>query len=310
MPQFSKEINYVINYKNMAMGICIFTIGLFKKVVIADKFSPWVMDVFSSVETLTFFEAWIGALSYTFQLYFDFSGYSEMALGLGLMLNLKLPINFNSPYQATSIIDFWHRWHMTLGLWVRDYLYIPLGGSRCGELKKMRNLFSSMLIIGLWHGAGWTFIFWGALHGLLLVINHIWRRTNIVLPRIINWGLTFLCVVVCWVFFRAENFHDAIAVLRAMVDIGNVALPADSSWEIHLGFLREFGISFKPWDANFSNQVFYLFVTTLLLLHIPCPQHWLESFNPNIKWLVAIVIAFMYAVWHMNEYSEFLYFQF
>lgn len=161
IPQFIAERNFQIDYKNIASGLTIFIVGLFKKVVIADSLSPWVADVFSHTDKVTFLEAWIGAMGYTFQLYFDFSGYSEMAIGLGLMFNLRLPVNFNSPYQARSIIDFWRRWHMTLGLWVRDYLYIPLGGNRHGELAKMRNLFIAMLIIGLWHGAGWTFVFWG-----------------------------------------------------------------------------------------------------------------------------------------------------
>lgn len=162
IPQFISDKTFKVNYNNIALGLTIFIMGLFKKVVIADSLSPWVNDVFNHIDSVTFLEAWIGSLSYTFQLYFDFSGYSEMAIGLGLIFNLKLPVNFNSPYQSTSIIEFWRRWHMTLGLWVRDYLYIPMGGNRNGELSKMRNLFSSMLIIGLWHGAGWTFIFWGS----------------------------------------------------------------------------------------------------------------------------------------------------
>ena len=161
LPQFLAGKTFKINYDNLAMGISIFAMGLFKKVAIADKLAICANAAFSHTESLTFLEAWIGALSYTFQLYFDFSGYSEMAIGLGLMFNLKLPINFNSPYQAASIIDFWRRWHMTLGAWVRDYLYIPMGGNRHGEFAKMRNLFVSMMIIGLWHGAGWIFVLWG-----------------------------------------------------------------------------------------------------------------------------------------------------
>ena len=124
-----------------------------------------------------------------------------MAIGLGLLFNLRLPVNFNSPYQASSMIDFWRRWHMTLGRWVKDYLYIPMGGNRYGELRKMRNLFIAMLVIGLWHGAGWTFVLWGGLHGVFLMINHQWRRLDICLPKWLSWGLTFLCVLICWVFF-------------------------------------------------------------------------------------------------------------
>lgn len=158
LPQFTAAETFHIHIENVALGLTLFTMGLIKKVLIADNLAPIATNVFSRADSLTFLEAWIGAISYTFQLYFDFSGYSEMAIGLGLMFNLTLPTNFNSPYQAKSIIDFWRRWHMTLGAWVKDYLYIPMGGNRHGELKKMRNLFASMLIIGLWHGAGWTFI--------------------------------------------------------------------------------------------------------------------------------------------------------
>ena len=200
LPQFTAAETFHINMENVALGLTLFAMGLSKKVLLADNLAPIATNVFARADSLTFLEAWIGAISYTFQLYFDFSGYSEMAIGLGLMFNLKLPTNFNSPYQAKSIIDFWRRWHMTLGTWVKDYLYIPMGGNRHGELRKMRNLFASMLIIGLWHGAGWTFIIWGALHGIFLMINHQWRRLNINLPQSINWGLTFLCVVICWVF--------------------------------------------------------------------------------------------------------------
>ena len=139
IPQFTKLQNFVINYKNIAMGLTLFIIGLFKKQVIADKLSPYVVNVFEHADSLSFIEAWVGAIGYTFQLYFDFSGYSEMAIGLGLMFNLKFPLNFDSPYKSTSIIEFWRRWHMTLGFWVKNYIYISLGGNRCGELRKNFN---------------------------------------------------------------------------------------------------------------------------------------------------------------------------
>lgn len=161
IPQFISPTTFKCNYENMAKGLTIFSLGLFKKVAIADNLAIWSNEAFGAIDALTFFEAWCGALSYTLQLYFDFSGYSEMAIGLGLMINLKFPVNFNSPYKSCSIIDFWRRWHMTLGLWVKNYLYIPMGGNRHGELRKMRNLLVSMLLIGLWHGAGWTFVLWG-----------------------------------------------------------------------------------------------------------------------------------------------------
>lgn len=307
MPQFKAEKNYVIDYRNVARGICLFAMGLLKKVVIADKLAPWVADAFGRADSLTFLEAWIGAISYTFQLYYDFSGYSEMAIGLGLMFNLELPMNFNSPYKATSMINFWRRWHMTLGEWVRDYLYIPMGGNRGGEFRKMRNLFVSMLLIGLWHGAGWTFVFWGALHGIFLVINHQWRRTGISLPKGFNWALTFLCATVCWVFFRAENFHDGWAMLKAMMDLGNMAIPL--KYEESLGFLRNWGVAFIRWENNFWNQLGFLLLTAVLLA-LKNPQQWMMKFKPNYIWLAATVGAFIYSVLRMSGYSDFLYFQF
>ncbi|MBP5200406.1 MAG: MBOAT family protein [Schwartzia sp.] len=307
MPQFTAAKNFVVDYRNVAMGICLFTMGLFKKAVIADKLSPWVADAFARADSLTFLEAWLGALNYTFQLYFDFSGYSEMAIGLGLMFNLELPMNFNSPYQATSMIDFWRRWHMTLGAWVRDYLYIPMGGNQSGELRKMRNLFVSMLLVGLWHGAGWTFVFWGALHGIFMVINHQWRRTGISLPKVVNWGLTFLCVTIGWVFFRAENFHDGWAMLKAMADAGNIALPM--KFEGSMGFLRNWGVAFIHWEQNFVNQIGFLLLAAVLV-SLKNPQQWMTKFKANYVWLAGTVAAFIYSVLRMSGFSDFLYFQF
>lgn len=311
LPQFTDEKNFDVDYKNIACGLTLFAMGLFKKTVIADSLSPWAGEVFSRPDSLTFLEAWIGALSYTFQLYFDFSGYSEMAIGLGLMFNLRFPVNFNSPYQATSIIDFWRRWHMTLGLWVKDYLYIPMGGNRGGEFQKMRNLFLSMILIGLWHGAGWNFVFWGGIHGALLMVNHQWRRWNMQLPESVNWGLTFLCVTMCWVFFRAESLHDALAVLSSMSDVGNIVLPATNAKE--LGALQSMGVSFAPWmmQVHLEKALGTLAVLLLVLRFLPNPIELLKtSFRPNWKWSVAIAVGFVVGILHIAKNSPFLYFQF
>ena len=311
LPQFTDEKNFYIDYKNIALGITLFTMGLFKKTVIADYLSSWVADVFSRADSLTFLEAWIGALSYTFQLYFDFSGYSEMAIGLGLMFNLRFPTNFNSPYKAKNVIDFWRRWHMTLGLWVRDYLYIPMGGNRAGELGKMRNLFLSMLLIGLWHGAGWSFVLWGGTHGILLMINHQWRRLHIQLPDGLCWAMTFLCVTGCWVLFRAESFGQASDVMLAMADMGHIVLPENMGK--YFGELQAVGIAFEPWRLHMSltRAIITLSVLLLGLLRLPNPAECVpKSFHPNTVWLAGIASAFVYAVWKINNYSEFLYFQF
>lgn len=292
MPQFYRLRNFVINYRNLALGIALFSMGLFKKVCVADKLSPWVADVFSRASSVGFIEAWTGALAYTYQLYFDFSGYSEMAIGLGLMFNLHFPMNFNSPYQSKSIIDFWRRWHMTLGSWVKTYLYIPLGGNRHGELCKMRNLFVAMLLIGLWHGAGWTFVLWGALHGVFLMINHQWRRLGKPLPSMLAWSITFICVVICWVFFRAATFADG--------------------WSIIVAMFGGSGAAWNAWHASASVRKVaeVLLVLTIVLAIMPNPQVLLQRFRPNKLWWCATLAMLIWAMLHFNQYSEFLYFQF
>lgn len=290
IPQFVTDKTFRINYENIALGLMIFTFGLFKKVVIADKLAIYANEAFSHTDSLTCVEAWIGALSYTLQLYFDFSGYSEMAIGLALLFNLKIPVNFNSPYQARSIIDFWRRWHMTLGLWVKNYLYIPMGGNRHGELKKMRNLFVSMLIIGLWHGAGWTFIIWGGLHGLLLMINHAWRRTSITLPKVMNWGITFLCVVICWVFFRAGSLQEALSILNSMTTMQSMFLG----------------------DKKNNELLAELFLVIIILTRLPNTLILLRHFQPNNKWILIASIMLLFSLYGVALVGtgEFLYFQF
>ncbi|NOR57944.1 MAG: MBOAT family protein, partial [Sulfurimonas sp.] len=191
MPQFSSKYSLVKNYKNIASGLFIFSIGLFKKVVIADSFSEIANAGFDKVEILTFAEAWATSLSYTFQLYFDFSGYTDMAIGAALLFNIRLPINFNSPYKALSIQDFWRRWHITLSRFLKDYIYIPFGGNRVGEFSIYRNLLATFIIGGIWHGAGWTFVFWGFLHGMALVVNRIWQKLNFTMPKVLAWFITF-----------------------------------------------------------------------------------------------------------------------
>ena len=277
----------------MAKGLALLVIGLFKKTLIADNVSLWVNSIFGHYDQLNYLEAWAGAIGYTFQLYFDFSAYSEMAIGLGLMLNLTLPVNFNSPYKSTSIIDFWRRWHMTLGTWVKSYLYIPMGGNRHGEFAKMRNLFVSMLLIGLWHGAGWTFVLWGGIHGMLLMINHQWRRLDIALPKVFCWLLTFLPVVVAWVFFRADNISQALHILSTMVDFQDVFVAADN------------------WSVDKDAKNVYLTILGLgALLCLPNPVILIERFRANWLWYALTLIMLLVSLYQMNTYTEFLYFQF
>ncbi|MGM9539265.1 MBOAT family O-acyltransferase [Anaerovibrio sp.] len=311
IPQFIDDTTFKVDYHNIALGLGLFSMGLFKKAVIADKLAIVATDVFSSISSIGMLEAWLGAVAYTFQLYFDFSGYSEMAMGLGLMLNLKLPQNFNSPYKATSVIDFWHRWHMTLSGWVREYLYIPMGGNRHGQLNKLRNLFVSMVIIGLWHGAGWTFIAWGALHGLFLIVNHIWRNLKYQLPVIASWGITFLCVVIGWVFFRAASVGDAVQIISKMFDISSLYFPSGGKWEYWLHWT---GASFEAWQFEWSLAkcagTLIVLLVCILTLKNPCEIY--VNMVPNKKWMFFISLVFLASIYVICAVGtgEFLYFQF
>jgi D-alanyl-lipoteichoic acid acyltransferase DltB (MBOAT superfamily) len=231
MSQFEKRSTFNFNADNFTAGAVIFIIGLFKKVVIADSIAGFNTTVFALAEqgaAINVAAAWAGSLAYALQLYFDFSGYSDMAIGLSLMLNVRLPFNFDSPYKSRSIIDFWRRWHISLSTFLRDYLYIPLGGNRHGEARRYLNMFLTMLLGGLWHGAGWTFIVWGALHGSFLAINHAWRSashgarfTQSRWYGTLCWALTLLAVLLAWIFFRAHSVSGALHLIEAMLGLGD-----------------------------------------------------------------------------------------
>jgi len=224
MPQFARLRNKTFQDKNFALGLFTFAVGLFKKVAIADAFAFWATSGFDHTPTLNFIEAWVTSLSYTFQLYFDFSGYTDMAVGLGLMFNIKIPNNFNSPYRSASIIDFWKRWHITLTNFITTYVYTPL--VRClGNItfsKSLAALLLAMFISGFWHGAGWTFVIWGLLHGLALCLNHFWRKRKLKLPRLLAWLLTFNFVNISFVIFRARQWPDALKVLQGMFGFNEI----------------------------------------------------------------------------------------
>jgi D-alanyl-lipoteichoic acid acyltransferase DltB (MBOAT superfamily) len=205
-------------WENLSRGFVLFVIGVTKKVAIADTIAPAIDPLFAkaAATSLSGAEAWTAALGYTLQIYFDFSGYSDMAIGLALMFGLRLPFNFDAPYRAVSIRDFWRRWHMTLSRFLRDYLYIPLGGNRCGPVRQAANVIVTMLLGGLWHGAAWTFVVWGGLHGVALAAAHLWERTGVRMPSVLGWALTLLFVIACWVLFRAPDFATAGDILMSM----------------------------------------------------------------------------------------------
>lgn len=234
MPQFLDRNNTSPHAENIARGVLLFGIGLFKKVVIADTFAMWADPGFSAVQDPSFLEAWQTSLCYTFQLYYDFSGYTDMALGAALLFNIRLPLNFNSPYKALDIQDFWRRWHMTLSRWLKDYLYIPLGGNRHGSLRTYFNLFATFLLGGLWHGAGWTFILWGSLHGFALILHRLWSNSGRRIDSAFAWLITFLFVNFAWVIFRAEDMQGAGRLVAGMLGLNGFGL--DQNLQDNIGY--------------------------------------------------------------------------
>ncbi|MDH2915815.1 MAG: MBOAT family protein [Gallionella sp.] len=320
MPQFAHASTYRINWDNIATGLLLFTLGLCKKVLWADSLAPYATAIFDSVNhgmavgmLPTIYEAWSGALAYTLQIYFDFSGYTDMALGIALMFNIRLPINFNSPYKSTSIIEFWRRWHMTLSAFLRDYLYIPLGGNRHGKLRRYGNLFVTMLLGGLWHGAGWTFVVWGALHGAYLIVNHLWRE--LVSERYLRWlpnrvdgllggVLTFIAVVTAWVVFRAENMAQTLVIWKAM--FGIEFRPITFDMVAHGNLLLQADMS--------GRSLMLLLVPGLLWIWLLPNSTRIRFIGGNILWVwlqAAIVFGLCYvAIDQFGSYSPFLYFQF
>ena len=345
LPQFTHR-KIGLRQRDLAIGLTIFALGLFKKVVIAESMADYASPVFNAAaqgEVITFLEAWAGSLAYTFQLYFDFSGYSDMAIGIARMFSIRLPLNFNSPYKATSIIDFWRRWHMTLSRFLRDYLYFPLGGSRKGSFRRYANLIIVMLLGGLWHGAGWTFVFWGGLHGFFLVINHGWLKISSILPRYLilpvpvavtlSWSVTFLSVVIAWVFFRASTFDAALNILAGMAAL-------DGRLVVTVGYaplLEYFGLSETIYSVTSQpllyfagrEEIAWLAVTLGIVLVLPNTQIWTRHFRPVIDhvelsaawpraltwtpstaWSMFVLVLAAVAIVSALQPTEFLYWQF
>ncbi len=312
MPQFARLRNGIPNWHNIALGITIFFIGLFKKVIIADTFAIWADAGFDQLSVLNFTQAWIASLSYTLQLYYDFSGYTDMAIGSALLFNIKLPTNFNSPYKALNIRDFWKRWHMTLSRWLKDYIYIPLGGSRKGPLRVYANLFITFLFCGLWHGAGWTFVLWGAMHGVASVINKLWQKMGLRLPPFPAWLLTFLFINCSWVLFRATTFHDALKVFKGMFGLTGFDLPG--TLQLPFGILEKFGVNFEDnileaLNGDKMNLIVLVFFGLGAVLSVNSLQI-ADKMKPNSRWAFSVVCIAIFGLLGVSRISEFLYFQF
>lgn len=305
MPQFARLRSRLPAPGNMALGLFFFSLGLFKKVWLADQFSAWAGTGFAAKNALTFFDAWGASLSYTLQLYFDFSGYSDMAVGSALFCNIVLPVNFDSPYQAASIQDFWRRWHITLSRWLRDYLYIPLGGSRKGLPRTCLNLLITFLLGGLWHGAGWTFVIWGGLHGAALVVHRLWQERGLRLPAFFGWLCTFLFVNASWVLFRAESLEEGLQMLKGMTGLNGIVFSADSL--LLPGAVR--------WHLLVFGLAVFLLPNSCRLGGLLPPENAAQRllrFRPNLRWAVLTGFLFSCALYQMLRAapSKFLYFNF
>ncbi|EON78277.1 putative poly(beta-D-mannuronate) O-acetylase [Lunatimonas lonarensis] len=290
MPQFDSAGTYRASFFNLSKGAYVFMLGLAKKTVVADNLAPVVAAGYSSVDTLSFLDAWVATLFYAMQLYFDFSGYSDMAIGLALLFNVNIPLNFDSPYKSANIQEFWRRWHMTLSRFLRDYLYIPLGGSRKGPLITSVNLVLTFLLGGIWHGAGWTFVVWGLLHGFGIVAFRLWDRLGIKLPVFLSVLITFFFVNFAWVFFRAESMEAAITMVSKMVQFGSIGkLKVIDNWQ-----------NAPLWLIGF------------VLLFVPNTNRFASWFRTDWLHLLLLVLLFVINLMFLNSVvqREFLYFNF
>lgn len=314
IPQFKTPANWAFNPSNLCRGLFIFSIGLFKKCAIADTLALIADGGFAVSGALTFTEAWLTSLSYTMQLYFDFSGYTDMAIGAALVFNIDIPANFNSPYKSISIQEFWRRWHITLSRFLRDYIYIPLGGNRTGEFRTLTNLMLTFLIGGLWHGAAWTFVFWGVLHGTALCIHRIWKKTGIRMNNILAWFLTFNFINITWVFFRATTFGDAVKILKGMAGLNGILVSPNLAANVFWQNLAVIGVRFGGWREHLppaETPVYFLCILLIpFVLITRNSSELLEKFSPNWKNALAVSLMMIAGLLLLNETSSFLYFNF
>lgn len=351
-PQLPRTGRRRLDPTDLAVGLTMLFIGLAKKSFLADGIAAYASPAFTAAaagQPVDFLFAWSGALAYTLQLYFDFSGYSDMAIGLARCFGIHFPMNFFSPYKAVNIVDFWRRWHMTLSRFLRDYLYVPLGGNRRGKLRRYVNLMITMLLGGLWHGASWTFVLWGGLHGGYLIVNHAWLALGNRLPmlrrlmatrsgKVVAVALTFLAVVVGWVFFRAPNEMAAVTLLRGMAGRNGIALPeglafvfgSAGPWLTALGisFIEESGTAFVSvwlWIAALLALALFFPSTQELLADwqpaldferiaaasgMPHRRSVLARWSPSPAWAMATGAVGFLGLISITRVSEFLYWQF
>ncbi len=343
MPEFLRIRLNGLTFRHLAVGLSIFAIGLFKKSVIADNVSAPVGPVFNAAAQgvqVSFFEAWGGLLAYTAQLYFDFSGYSDMAIGLALLFGVRLPLNFFSPYKSRNIIEFWQRWHITLSSFLRDYLYFTLGGNRHGKFNRYRNLFLTMLIGGLWHGAAWTFVVWGALHGAYLVVCHGWNALVDGYKRCPRFGLfmkpfayviTFLCIAVSMVLFRADSLSAVWLIFKGLCGVHGIFIDPEEhsfyAWLTALGL----PVEYSPYAIRFVDKdvLHHLLLVYGIIWLMPNVAQIFAAQHPsitggdmarahptriqwqaNLRWSILVACLLLVSLMSLNNVSEFLYFRF
>jgi alginate O-acetyltransferase complex protein AlgI len=338
--QLTDKDRYRPDWDNIARGLTILCLGLAKKVLIADRLAMFVAPVFDAAAQgtpVTGAAGWGASVAYSLQLYFDFSGYSDMAVGLGLLFNFRLPINFAAPFRATNIIDLWRRWHITLSRFLRDFVYVPLGGSEHGRLRQSASLLATMTLGGLWHGANWTFIAWGAFHGTLLTLNHLWRawrgpQPDSAVRRAVGWLLTFGAFAVGMTFFRANSIQAATHILQAMTGFGDATTNAPilvdfDFWTMEKGYISE--AFARTWFGSYWSAVGTLatLVALAIALGVPDtmelldyregephakwrrPLSW-QSWRPSPIWAASMLILFGIIFANLGTFSEFLYYQF
>lgn len=305
IPQLQKK-SLLPDARMVSAGLFLLSVGLFKKVVVADSLASYVDVPFAHVAELQFLDAWSAALAYTLQLYFDFSAYSEMAMGLALLFGVVLPVNFNSPYKSASIAEFWRRWHITLGRFLRDYLYIPLGGNRNGWGRAMLAALVVMVLGGLWHGAGWTFVLWGLMHGVYLVIHRAWGFAGITLPRAVSVAITFLAVLFAWVMFRAASAGDALSIWQTMLGMKGIVLPPSySAW---------FAGMFEIQHSSFITGI-EVWLMAGLLIFVMTAQNVHQrgeavTSAPTKRSFAVIALLLISSILALGQPSTFLYYQF
>ncbi|MBQ4469708.1 MAG: MBOAT family protein [Synergistaceae bacterium] len=306
--QLNNPDTYKVNWENLAKGLTLFIIGLAKKVIIADQLGGFVNSCFGNPAILTMLDGLAAAAYYTVQIYFDFSGYSDMAVGLGLMMNIDIPFNFNSPYKAYGMIDYWNRWHMSLTQAITNYIYTPIVMSfkKITFGRAMFATFAAMVIAGIWHGAGWTFIIFGALHGMGLVLNHVWKKYKLWMPKPLGYVLMWVLILTANVFFRAQSVEDALNVLYATVG-GN-----GSYWPMKIVRLAaQAGITLKGWHLYFGIDAKQIFALAVIMIFL-CPSslQLVKNFKPNKKWIAFVIALVLSILYYYSASVEFIYFQF